>query len=245
MVSKKLNKYRLFCQTEGVFKTVWNNSEPKKCPDAAQHTIDPNSVTIVDAIVDNTVTIENNYVNTNGNYMMEGFQFQVPAQSNYTFTTSKPFDVMCYNVYLHPTQSNVGDNVSLYAQFTLPISGIVHSGESNVQISPSLLTNIQKGYDVTLSNATSCSHLGMVVSMDTNSICTQYSASNTYRNNDTLVLRKYYGKSLSFPIVPNTYCVGQGTLNGTFIPASTPMYLDYNNVNLQPKPFVFHVECMY
>ncbi len=246
MVQKNLNKYRLYCTTEKSFQTVWQNTVPKSCPNDHKHIIDENSITILDVVSTNLVTIENNFMSTGGNYRIEGFKFDIPATSNvYLYKTSKPIDVMCYNMYLNPTASNLNDTVSVFSQFVIPLESTIHSGSSNIIISPTILNNLQCGYEITLSNATASSYLGIITSVNSNSFDTEYCTSNLFHSNDYVYIRKYFGKNVFFPIVPQSYCIGQGTLNGTFVPKGTFMHVEYINNNIQNKQFAFSVEYMY
>lgn len=45
-------KYRVWCNTEAVWKFVWGEVPPTKCPDNGADTIDPNSISIIETVGD-------------------------------------------------------------------------------------------------------------------------------------------------------------------------------------------------
>jgi len=47
-----LYKYKIFCETEGLFVYSWGESEPTTCPNNNTHTVTAGSATIVQAVKD-------------------------------------------------------------------------------------------------------------------------------------------------------------------------------------------------
>ena len=58
-----LNKYRFWCETEQVYKTVWDEVTPTKCPDDINHTIDTESITILNTVSDTNVVVKSKTTN--------------------------------------------------------------------------------------------------------------------------------------------------------------------------------------
>jgi hypothetical protein len=58
-----VNKYRFYCESENAYKTVWGESPPTKCPDESTHTIDEESITIVNNITENDVRVKSKTTN--------------------------------------------------------------------------------------------------------------------------------------------------------------------------------------
>lgn len=57
MATRTINQYRFLCGTESTYKYVWAESQPTTCPTASNHTIDLNSLTIVDSISQNSTAL--------------------------------------------------------------------------------------------------------------------------------------------------------------------------------------------
>jgi hypothetical protein len=242
MSTKILYKYRYFSTLDSNFNNMWAETPP------TGSNIDTNSITIIDQISDSLIQIQNDYNNTNGNYMLEGFTINVPAQSNYTSFKIFPMPISCYNVYCYPTQSNVNDSFSCYLPLpTVPVLGNVSIGSSNIPIPSALTSYVNVGYNVALSNSSNLEQIGRVISIDTsnNVLYTEYCSSNSYSYpNDQVVIKAYFVKDLLMPVV-NQIIVGQGTLNGTFVPKNTPVLIEYSNNSCTEKKMTYHVEYMY
>ena len=59
-------KYRVYCNTEAKNVFTWAESAPTTCPNNTAHTINNNSISIVDKIVSNEVKIQAESVPTGG-----------------------------------------------------------------------------------------------------------------------------------------------------------------------------------
>jgi hypothetical protein len=59
-----VNKYRIFCETESAYKTVWGEEVPTLCPSDTAHTIDTDTITIVDTVTQNDVVVKSQTTNS-------------------------------------------------------------------------------------------------------------------------------------------------------------------------------------
>ena len=58
-MSRSIDKYRFWCETEQKYKYVWDEASPTVCPVDAAHTIDLNSLSIVDGVRQNATSVIN------------------------------------------------------------------------------------------------------------------------------------------------------------------------------------------
>lgn len=58
-VHKTVYKHRLYCQSESANVYTWSTSTPTTCPNNNTHTIDVNSITVVDSVCENDVYANN------------------------------------------------------------------------------------------------------------------------------------------------------------------------------------------
>lgn len=65
MTSRQINKYRFWCNTEGIYKYVWDEVPPTSCPSSNIHNIDLSSLTILDNISEAATTIRGATLGTN------------------------------------------------------------------------------------------------------------------------------------------------------------------------------------
>jgi hypothetical protein len=56
-MTTEVNYYRYYCQTESNFVYKWDTSIPLKCPNNISHTIDSNTITIIDTVSTNEVSV--------------------------------------------------------------------------------------------------------------------------------------------------------------------------------------------
>lgn len=242
MPSKTLYKYRYYSTDDSTFHTEWLENKP-----TGSH-IDPLSITIIDQVSQELIQIQNDYNKTGGNYMLEGWNVQVPAQSNYNTSKIYPFGISCYNVYCFPTESNIGDTFSAYCPLpTVPVTLPVQVGSSNIAVPSAFTSAVNVGFYLSLKSSNATEDLGRVIYVNqvNNIVTTEYAASNAYSYpNDQISIKAYFVKDFHFPIL-HKYIVGEGTLNGTYIPPETPVFLEYKNNNCVEKKMAFQVEYMY
>lgn len=248
-MGKTIYKYRYFCTSENMFKTVWSDTKPTKCSESADHLIDIDSITIIDQVSQNTIQIQNDPNNTKGHYMLDGVILNVPSHSNYQYAISYPFSISCCSVYCYPTQSNLGDSVDCYFSFPgIHPSSNISIGQSNIYVSQQFSVVADRGFDIMMTNSSNMQSLGRIIDINenvsTSTLTTEFAASNVFLSNDDLYMRVYFVRNLHFP-VQSKYVIGQGTLNGTYIPSHTPIYIDYKNNDSKAKQMTFHIEYTY
>jgi len=246
MSNKTLYKIKFFCETEGIYKTVWSPVMPKYCSSNIEHSIDKSSMTIIDQVSTSLIQIQNNLNNTNGHYMLEGLNVSVPAQSNYTYVKNFPMNISCGTVYGFPTLSNIGDLINCYVSLpqTNPTQNI-SIGDSNINVPNTFIQYINIGNYLSINSESNYEHLGRVITINSNnnSIITEIASSNNYTVSNLIIPRVYFVKNLSIP--NEKFVIGQGIINGTYIPANAPVYIEYTNSDSQSKDMLFHIEYTY
>jgi len=65
MTSRQINKYRFYCNTEATYKYVWSETPPTTCPTSNVHSIDTNSLTILDNITEAASIIRGKMLGSN------------------------------------------------------------------------------------------------------------------------------------------------------------------------------------
>lgn len=58
-MASQVNRYRYYCQTESNYVYKWDTTTPTSCVNNIIHTIDSNSVSIIDTVASKDVTVEN------------------------------------------------------------------------------------------------------------------------------------------------------------------------------------------
>lgn len=58
-MASEIFKYRIWCETEQVFVTTWDEDEPTVCPNNNTHTIDGDQTAVIDEVTESHVEIDN------------------------------------------------------------------------------------------------------------------------------------------------------------------------------------------
>lgn len=58
-MSRQLYKYRVFCNTENDYKYVWGQDAPIVCPSNSLHSLNTNSIVVVDSIKEDAISVSN------------------------------------------------------------------------------------------------------------------------------------------------------------------------------------------
>lgn len=58
-MASQVNRYRYYCQTESNFVYKWDTTKPVTCINNIAHTIDSNSISIIDTVANNDVSVDN------------------------------------------------------------------------------------------------------------------------------------------------------------------------------------------
>lgn len=245
--------YQVWCEDEQKYFGVWSSKSPSECPNNFRHTINQ-SITIPGAKRLNDVPIvkilEEN-IPTNGCFRHESFKFHIGSNGIYDNDIIFPYNISILGVGAHTTAEHTGDKVNVTS---IPVNNIIGSttsnlniGESNIKVTPSVLTYIHTGSHCMLSNSTSQYNMGEVISInpETKTIITEYASSNIYTANTNVCFSEKMIKNLYFT-VPHNYNIGQKKLGASHIPAKTSLRISYSNSSSnQEKDFIVNIEYLY
>lgn len=159
-----LNQYRVYCIDEATFVTGWLQ-DPQVCTQCfnnSSHTVNPNSISIIETISPNTTLISTQAIGeTNGNYRREGKVMNIAAGPNVITSqnTSFPYDIGILAFILSIGQDNIGDQVDVVV---MPINNYpigllaanVTAGQTVIPIPIGTLNYLQIGFNLTLQSAT-------------------------------------------------------------------------------------------
>lgn len=95
-----IRKYQLQCTTENTTKTVWSETTPTTCPTNTAHTINTNTIFVVDERKPNVVTIKEEEQPTGSNFKNTGFTISAPPNQTTIkiFKHRLPVNVLCVKV---------------------------------------------------------------------------------------------------------------------------------------------------
>lgn len=150
-----LNSYKLFCITEGVevFTYGYQEAPPTVCPHDMTHSIDTNTIEVV-----NTYTIPGMFIlvdktQTGGNFLTYGktavFSSTTPGTVQEYTISSLPFPVRVMSLIVNPGDENFLDSFNLYASPNTPIgttTAAITAGSNTILVSATAYNALKIGY---------------------------------------------------------------------------------------------------
>lgn len=248
-MSTSIYKYRIFCQEENTFITIWDKTPPTVCPNNS-HPIDTTSITIIEQISENNVNIIQSQPGfTNGFYKVEGFSFTIPANSSAYKDISWPYNIAVMTMNLQPSTDNIGDCVNAYAGPDTIIGVNTQTLSQNVfviSVNSTVLLNIKLGYTVSVVNNTQNINMGECISIDTvnsritcNTIASESIAPGAY-----IKVSRHIIKNITFT-TNNIINLANKNVSSTSFPANTVARMVYTNNSNTQKTFYYNAEFAY
>jgi hypothetical protein len=245
-------KYRIYCVTEAQNVYAWNATPPTTCPNNTAHTINANSISIVDQRASNIVKIKQESTPTGGNFRAETFVLTAATGPGMTvMQKSWPINISTLQVSFTTDSSNQGDTVTVECPSNLPIGAItqnVTAGDTVINVSPSVITTVMLGYCIILSDGTNSDDLGKIIAIDSvnNTLTMDLASANNYTAATPTVVGLTIRPISYFQFgPPQTYNLGQSSLGASSIPANLPVTIKYQNNGTTQKTVVFAYEYLY
>jgi hypothetical protein len=251
-----VNEYKIFCNTEMEFKTVWGIDSPNTCPVNPQHDINPNSISIIQTITSNTVVVETETdpnKKTNGNYGVRSWMLDIPTDTIGSITRQKTTFEYPINMMLVSFRSADNSQGDVFSCEIIPntIIGICTTtaslGTTSISVSETVLANLNVGFLIDISTGTTSAHLGRCLTKDlaTGIITTEYPVSNV-----TFDAGSYIKMTIRFVdryVLTNSQnrLLGTGKIGCSYIPSNILMEVVYTNNNGLAKKFHIDMEYMF
>lgn len=251
-----VNLWELYCTTESAYKTVWSIEQPTVCPTNSAHTISANpGPRIIQTITDNKVKIIEEDGVTQGIYKFHGYIKNIPSgpQGNVTtLTHTWHYPITLINGWFISGTDTTNDKIDLVVAENTVIGAItapVYTGNTEISVTSTVLTNISKGYFVNITDGVHVDELGEVISIDQlNSKITVCDAathtfsplSPTYVRMSVKVIEDFY-----IPIEKQRYAFAEKKVGGKYIPTGIPLKIKYTNQNGNAKVFAYNMEYLY
>ena len=233
-----INKYRLYCNTEDEFRYVWNDVTPTTCPSGVGHTIDSDSITIIESHSDQDVQahiVEEN-VQTGGHYQARFVVMPISGSGWTELDISWPIPVsLLSGEYTTCSGAEKGDEVEA-AVAPDTITGVVTSGVSVsgivIGVSQTVIDNTSVGFYLKLDDGTNVNDLGRVLSIDSTNltVTVETGATNSFSPaTPTYVKQTVKFISTSVLVGPGSYSLGRTKIGASYIPVNTVLRLRYKN----------------
>lgn len=251
-------KWKIYCTTEDAFIEGWSETEIKTCPNDTAHTVNPDSVSKVDQVSPNTVSIIQGAPPTGslsttpvgGFYRILGKAFDCPVSTTTDNTFSFPYPVAVTGAYIPVSSDMKGDILNVYAAQNVNVGVLTAGVAASATVIPVSLTVIQNvfiGRKVRITDGVNTTDFIEVISKNTNTneITLATGITFAFAAGSLVKLCIHYVKDMEFS-EPGMYKIGVSNVNGTYIPTNIPITLSYtNNSALVVKRPALMMELLY
>lgn len=236
-----VNQYRLYCETEQDSVYIWDIVEPTVCPNNADHTILADSATVVNTVSDKHVTIVEENIPTGGHFAARTTCVNVdPITGKGSKTLSWHHPVTPLSITFVSEEIHRGDKLNLSIAKNTPISPLLGVSGNTIQLMaiPDILA---VGFYISLSNGYD---MGIVTAVNkvNNTITTSIPYSGDISG--TVLMSIYIFKDYEIG-PPQTHVIGQSKVGGRYVPANTPITIDYTCDPGVAKKMIGCVEYLY
>ena len=247
-------RYKIYCNTEATYVQGLLETEPTVCFNNSGHSINVNSIQIIETISQNLVSVKEDKVNIQRNTWVDDIPILdvAPGETkivSYTF----PFIVSLYSFMFVPDSTNKGDNVSIIANenTTMGLIGADITAGATTLLAPiGLLTYGMVGLWLIITDGTNTDDLGMILAIDkvTGIVTFQTAAVHNFSSTNTLV--KMTVKVMNAIRIggPGVYRFFDDVIGGAPIPTGTVVKFKYTNnspVETPNKELVIYLSCLY
>lgn len=242
MSSNIAYKYKIYCETEAAFVEGWGETAPTVCYNNNTHTVNSNSVQLLETINQNTVSIKEDKVDIGRNVYVKSIEItDVAAGDTGTVDWIFPVVTSMYSFkFLFNTQ-NIGDTISIHANpdTTLGlITSSVSAGATVIGAPPALMLYGLPGFHINLTDGTNNDHLGIILSMDrvNNTVTVQTPTEHAFSSTNTLV--KMTIRVCDEMLIGGTGYLpfGEDVIGGSGLPAGTKARFIYKNNSVSGDP---------
>lgn len=255
---EKVLKYRIYCETDAKYEYVLLESTdpaPTTCPTDVAHTIDSDSVTVIEEIGNQDVNIANAVLiaeedplyKTGGKFVVEGLDFSLTATpglqtKDFSFGTNRAL----LSAHIDIATAWIGDTVTMVIAPDT-IVGVVtvaaSIGGTVIDVSPTVLEAMKVGYAVKIGDDVcgECTN----IDIDNEQITVQTGLVTAAAVNTLIRISVEMARNLRFSTDKVTKDIGDSKIGGSFIPAGTVIRAIYDNVDGVAKEFHFSLEMLY
>ncbi len=169
----ELNSYKVYCVTEGVdvYTYGYQETPPTVCPRNISHTIDTNTIEVVNTYTINSTFIEIDKTLTGGHMLTYGMTANFPkvepgTVQNFTLE-SLPFTLRVMTLTINPGPENFLDSLCIHTAPYTTVGVLTQSaatGQNFIYVSPTAYSNIEIGFKVTLTGGGNTESFDHVIS---------------------------------------------------------------------------------
>lgn len=245
-MSTEVNQYRIFCVTENDYVYTWGTSPPTTCPNNSAHTIDTNSITIVQTVSTQVVKAAED---SDGYFETGHIVMNIPSAAPGTVSSHDvvwPMNAILWRTLITPTTDMIGDVVTVIASPETTIGVItssVSSGNTIFSVNSTVTDNIQRGMSVTIDDGVNKENLGRCTAIDkiNGTITVATAVTNSYAAGTPIKIGVYVLNGIYFNNT-ETIDIGLKGMKGKIIDSGVILRVYYTNNSGTSKTIYWRYE---
>ena len=249
-----ITKYRIYCTTESAWTEGWMESAPTLCFTDTGHTVNSNSVQVLEVIdtAASKVVIEEenvplNEIATNGKFKCKGFTFDIAPLTTDSLTVSWPFPISVMESFFTAKAEMNGDILNCtVGENTIvgTLTSNVANGDTTFDVALTVVQNAKIGYNLRLNGTL----IGIIIAIDLNAqtITVDTGTTTTYTSGQTVGIETNTIENFHICGIDKRISIGSSKVGGMYLKANTNVKVQYENKHAtDTKTFCFEVEYIY
>gem|GEM_PF-5316972 len=246
-------KWRVIITSTQLPDYVWR-TEDQGAPvvGSGGEAIDTSKSKIIDVISDTQIEIKEQKILVNGdNIRLETLKVSTNAGNTSTTNFSWPYDINILSSTSLTKSTMVGSTIDWYVGPTTigAITANVSINDTVINVSPTVMSYINIGYYLTLTDGITSENLGQVIDIDTdNSQITVETAATSGWNATTptyVQMTVYFVRNAICPQIDTKISIGRAKIGTSHFPANTMLTCKFTNNTLVNHDMYSYVEFMY
>jgi hypothetical protein len=244
-------KYQLYCNDEAKMVFGFGTQPPTCCYNDTAHNINPNSISEVEAVSTQIVSLKLEDIPTGGHYGSSCFAFDAAPNTTTVFQTSFPMPTTMLTAQMQASADMVGDIMDFnYAQDTIvgAIIAPVSVGDTTFVVSPTVLQYAKMGFYLNLTDGSNVDYCHRIINIDYNNstVTCETPTDHSFSPLSPTYVRvtRYFIRDYLFTI-PGFHKLGFSKIGGGLTPANTIGRCIYQNNSGVTKKVAFMIEYFY
>jgi hypothetical protein len=237
MTDTTVYNYKIYCNTESTYVSGWGTALPTQCYNNSSHSVNTNSVQLIQTVSTAKVQIDQKIQAVNGRFHVQSIQFTATPNTttDYTFTFDTTMSLNSFNFMVSAYDTN--DCLCIIVSPDTPLGLITQNksiGDTVINVPSATVAYMNPGLYITLTDGTNTNGPTKILSKDliANTITIKNALTNNFSSTNTQLLLNYYCLK-DLPIAStNLYTFGSEIINSSNVPAGTTTKFRYKNTSL-------------
>lgn len=256
-MSTTVSRYKIYCTIEAQYVEGWGTTAPAACYNNNTHSVNLNSVQVIEQVASDTVKIKEDSIVIPRNVWIKDIRF-TDVESNSSQTQTFVFDitVSMYSFTLTTDDTNKGDEFTIAVNPNTPIGAITADlsiGSTTLNAPAGLLAYGWNGFELKISDTVNTNDLGRITTIDKVNGTVTFTNATTdlfLANQGVLYMTYYTMKELKFG-APGTLKFGEDVIGGAMVPVGTTVSFTYKNNTMpgdltdSPKTFIVYLTLLF